>query len=94
MDLGLRGRSGLEMDVWSVHPVAAVGAGDLNSRFTSVTQFSACSPSNPSWMCWSGCSVGGAMWPGPGSPPRMCCSLWWRRNGAGTVGRSRVCCSQ
>ncbi|VCX15662.1 unnamed protein product, partial [Gulo gulo] len=24
----------------------------------------------------------------------MCCSPWSRRNGAGTVGRSRVCCSQ
>ena len=94
MDLQFGERSGLEMDIWPVHPVEAVGAGGLNSKFTAVTQFSACSPSRPSRMCWSGCSVGGAVWPGPGFLPRMCCFLWWRRNGAGTVGRSRACCSQ
>lgn len=94
MDLRFKGRSRLEVDIWPVRPVEPLGAGGLNSKFTSVTQFSAHSPSLLSQMCWSGCSVGGAVWPGPGSLPRMCSSLWWRRNGAGTAGRSRVCCSQ
>ena len=68
MDLQFGKRSGLEMDIWPVHPVEAVGAGGLNSKFTAVTSSLPAAPAAP-----PGCAGLDVQWAAPcGLGPDSC----------------------